>query len=187
MSSGERLVQVPEGLDGERLDAAIARMFGVSRTGAAELIGDGKVLLDGKPTVKSDRVTAGALSPAQPPDPTGLGRRSPHECWVRLVFGSFEARSRRLLSIAKPGRRGIASGIAAVTPRPRSRRPHRSRAGGVLSLDSESLMRVRRLFGQVSLRSQLLDKLTQWLAFLATVLPPCRPKAPSAAFDSYPT
>ena len=58
MSSGERLVYVPEGLDGERLDAAIARMFGVSRTGAAELIGDGKVLIDGKPTVKSDRVTA---------------------------------------------------------------------------------------------------------------------------------
>jgi 23S rRNA pseudouridine1911/1915/1917 synthase len=58
--SPERLVSVPEGLDGERLDAAIARMFGVSRTGAAELIGDGKVLLDGKPAMKSDRVLAGA-------------------------------------------------------------------------------------------------------------------------------
>ena len=70
MSSGERLVYVPEGLDGERLDAAIARMFGVSRTGAAELIGDGKVLIDGKPTVKSDRVTAGAeLSVTLPPPP----------------------------------------------------------------------------------------------------------------------
>ena len=32
---------------------------------------------------------------------------------------------------------------AATTPRPRSKRPHRSRAGEVLSLDSESLMRVR--------------------------------------------
>ena len=70
MSSGERLVSVPEGLDGERLDAAIARMFGVSRTGAAELIGDGKVLIDGKPTIKSDRVTAGAeLSVTLPPPP----------------------------------------------------------------------------------------------------------------------
>ncbi len=70
VSSGERLVYVPEGLDGERLDAAIARMFGVSRTGAAELIGDGKVLIDGKPTVKSDRVTAGAeLSVTLPPPP----------------------------------------------------------------------------------------------------------------------
>jgi 23S rRNA pseudouridine1911/1915/1917 synthase len=70
VSSGERLVSVPEGLDGERLDAAIARMFGVSRTGAAELIGNGKVLLDGKPTVKSDRVTTGAeLSVTLPPPP----------------------------------------------------------------------------------------------------------------------
>jgi 23S rRNA pseudouridine1911/1915/1917 synthase len=58
--SPERLVHIPEGLDGERLDAAIARMFGVSRTGAAELIGDGKVLLDGKSASKSDRVLAGA-------------------------------------------------------------------------------------------------------------------------------
>src|SRR5262245_66256053 len=37
----------------------------------------------------------------------------------------------------------IAFATAAVTPRPRSQRPHRSRAGGVLSLDSESLMGVR--------------------------------------------
>jgi len=68
VSSGERLVSVPEGLDGERLDSAIARMFGVSRTGAAELIGDGKVLLDGKPALKSDRVLAGAeLAVTLPP------------------------------------------------------------------------------------------------------------------------
>jgi hypothetical protein len=29
---------------------------------------------------------AGALSPAQPPCSTERGRRSPHECWVRLVL-----------------------------------------------------------------------------------------------------
>ena len=70
MSSPERLVFVPDGLDGERLDAAIARMFGVSRTGAAELIGDGKVLIDGKLGIKSDRVLAGAeLSVTLPPPP----------------------------------------------------------------------------------------------------------------------
>ena len=58
MSATERLVYVPEGLDGERLDAALARMFGFSRTGAAELIAAGDVLVDGRPAVKSDRVTA---------------------------------------------------------------------------------------------------------------------------------
>jgi 23S rRNA pseudouridine1911/1915/1917 synthase len=70
VTSPERLVLVPDGLDGERLDAAIARMFGVSRTGAAELIGDGKVLVDGKLGIKSDRVLAGAeLSVTLPPPP----------------------------------------------------------------------------------------------------------------------
>jgi 23S rRNA pseudouridine1911/1915/1917 synthase len=70
VTTPERLVLVPDGLDGERLDAAIARMFGVSRTGAAELIGDGKVLIDGKLGIKSDRVLAGAeLSVTLPPPP----------------------------------------------------------------------------------------------------------------------
>ncbi len=31
----QRRVPVPDGLDGERLDAALARMFGLSRTRAA--------------------------------------------------------------------------------------------------------------------------------------------------------
>jgi 23S rRNA pseudouridine1911/1915/1917 synthase len=56
-----RSLPVPDGLDGERLDAALARLFGFSRTRAAELIADGRVQLDGAATAKSDRVTAGAL------------------------------------------------------------------------------------------------------------------------------
>src|ERR1700683_548836 len=72
---GERQLAVPEGLDGERLDAAMARMFGLSRSRAAELIGDGMVLLDGRTAAKSDRVMAGdplqvtlpAPRPAEPP------------------------------------------------------------------------------------------------------------------------
>ncbi len=68
MSQGERHVQIPEGLDGERLDAALARMFGLSRARAAELIGAGQVLLDGQPAAKSDRVLAGApVSVTLPP------------------------------------------------------------------------------------------------------------------------
>jgi 23S rRNA pseudouridine1911/1915/1917 synthase len=70
VSAGERLVLVPEGLDGERLDSAIARMFGFSRSGAADLIAAGDVQLDGRQAVKSDRVTAGAeLSVTLPPPP----------------------------------------------------------------------------------------------------------------------
>jgi 23S rRNA pseudouridine1911/1915/1917 synthase len=55
----ERHLAVPDGLDGERLDAALARMFGLSRARAAELIGDGMVLLGGRAAAKSDRVLAG--------------------------------------------------------------------------------------------------------------------------------
>ncbi len=55
----QRRVPVPEGLDGERLDAAIARMFGLSRAQAAELISSGAVLLGGRPAAKADRVPAG--------------------------------------------------------------------------------------------------------------------------------
>jgi 23S rRNA pseudouridine1911/1915/1917 synthase len=51
---------VPEGLDGERLDAALARLFGISRTRAVELIGQGRVQLDGAAPIKSDRVAAGS-------------------------------------------------------------------------------------------------------------------------------
>ena len=50
---------VPEGLDGERLDAALARMFGLSRASAAELISSGQVLLGGRTAAKSERVPAG--------------------------------------------------------------------------------------------------------------------------------
>ena len=72
---GERLVAVPDGLDGERLDAALARMFGLSRSRAAELIVDGLVLLGGRTASKSDRVLAGdplqvtLPPPAEPPRP----------------------------------------------------------------------------------------------------------------------
>jgi 23S rRNA pseudouridine1911/1915/1917 synthase len=59
MMPDERRIAVPDGLDGERLDAALARMFGLSRSKAAELIGDGLVLLDGRAASKSDRVLAG--------------------------------------------------------------------------------------------------------------------------------
>jgi 23S rRNA pseudouridine1911/1915/1917 synthase len=55
----QRRVAVPEGLDGERLDAALARMFGLSRTAAADLISGGQVLVAGRPADKSDHVPAG--------------------------------------------------------------------------------------------------------------------------------
>ncbi len=70
---GARRVPVPDGLDGERLDAALARMFGLSRTQAADLIGNGGVLIGGLPAVKSDRVPAGEwLEVTLPPPPAAV-------------------------------------------------------------------------------------------------------------------
>ena len=54
-----RVLPVPDGLAGERVDAAMARMFGLSRTRAAELIAAGHVQVDGADVGKSDRVLPG--------------------------------------------------------------------------------------------------------------------------------
>jgi 23S rRNA pseudouridine1911/1915/1917 synthase len=54
-------VTVPESLAGERLDAAMARIFGFSRSRAAELVASGNVTLDGHATAKSERLLSGAV------------------------------------------------------------------------------------------------------------------------------
>jgi 23S rRNA pseudouridine1911/1915/1917 synthase len=55
-----RSLPVPDGLAGERADAAIARLLGFSRNFAAEVIDEGGAILDGNVLAKSDRLVAGA-------------------------------------------------------------------------------------------------------------------------------
>ncbi|KIH98637.1 pseudouridine synthase [Streptomonospora alba] len=65
-----RGMPVPDGVEGERIDAAIARMFGLSRTRAAEIISEGNVAVDGGSVGKSDRLEAGTwLEVTLPPPP----------------------------------------------------------------------------------------------------------------------
>ncbi|UCM87365.1 RluA family pseudouridine synthase [Streptomyces marincola] len=64
-----RALPVPEGLEGERVDAALARMLGFSRTKAAELAAAGKVRLDGAEVGKSERVIGGAWLEVEMPPP----------------------------------------------------------------------------------------------------------------------
>jgi len=64
-----RSVYIPEGLAGERVDVALARLFGVSRTRAGDLVAEGLVLLDGSQPIKSERVEPGALIEATIPAP----------------------------------------------------------------------------------------------------------------------
>ena len=60
MSGQTRALPVPDGLDGMRLDQAISRLFGLSRTAAAAAVESGDVLVDGTPRAKSDRVAGGS-------------------------------------------------------------------------------------------------------------------------------
>ncbi len=53
-----RALSVPEGLVGERVDAALAKLLGFSRTFAAEIIESGGVVADGVVLGKSDRLSA---------------------------------------------------------------------------------------------------------------------------------
>ncbi len=55
-----RTLPVPDGLDGARVDAALAKMLGFSRTFAAEVIEGGGVRMDGRPVGKSDRLRGGS-------------------------------------------------------------------------------------------------------------------------------
>ena len=55
-----RALPVPDGLAGMRLDQAVARLFGLSRTVAAALVDRGDVLVDGVARAKSDKLGAGA-------------------------------------------------------------------------------------------------------------------------------
>jgi 23S rRNA pseudouridine1911/1915/1917 synthase len=64
-----RSLPVPDGLEGERLDAALARLFGFSRSRAAALVEGGHVQLDGGAAAKSDRVRAGGWLEVELPDP----------------------------------------------------------------------------------------------------------------------
>jgi len=64
-----RSLPVPEGLEGERVDAALARLFGLSRTKAADLAAQGQVLLDGEVVGKSARVLTGSWLEVTLPDP----------------------------------------------------------------------------------------------------------------------
>ena len=57
----KRLIPVAESLEGERADAALAKMLGLSRSAAADLLGAGAVICRGEIVSKSHRVVADDL------------------------------------------------------------------------------------------------------------------------------
>ncbi|MFY0405799.1 RluA family pseudouridine synthase [Solicola sp. PLA-1-18] len=73
-----RTFYVPDGLAGERIDAALARLLGVSRTRAADLVADSHVQLDGSVPAKSERVVGGSLLEVSIPHERDVAEIVPH-------------------------------------------------------------------------------------------------------------
>ena len=70
MSNRElRTLSVPEGVAGERIDSALTRVLGLSRTAVVKLLEDGDITTGGKAMPKSDRVTAGQIIEVLMPAP----------------------------------------------------------------------------------------------------------------------
>ncbi|MBJ8341709.1 RluA family pseudouridine synthase [Antrihabitans sp. YC3-6] len=64
-----RSMPVPDGLDGMRVDAGLARLLGLSRTAVATMAEEGAVLVDGVPVAKSDRLGGGSWLEVALPEP----------------------------------------------------------------------------------------------------------------------
>jgi 23S rRNA pseudouridine1911/1915/1917 synthase len=72
-----RLITIPEGLDQERIDAALSRVLGFSRSAIVSLIEEGAITRHGKPYTKSDRVSDGEILEVLMPAPKGPAALEP--------------------------------------------------------------------------------------------------------------
>ena len=69
MSRETRMMPVPDGLAGMRVDAGLSKLLGLSRTVVAELAEAGDISQDGRSVGKSDRLAAGAWLDVTLPEP----------------------------------------------------------------------------------------------------------------------
>ena len=76
-ATSSRLMPVPEGLDGLRLDVALSRLFGLSRTAAAQLVDGGDVTLDGVAVARSAQVHEGSWLEVTMPEPVNAPTTPP--------------------------------------------------------------------------------------------------------------
>ncbi len=80
-----RRLPVPEGLVGERLDVALSRMLGLSRTAAAELVDAGHVRVDERAVARAERLAQGQWIDVEFPDVEADREPEPVE-GMRIVF-----------------------------------------------------------------------------------------------------
>ena len=69
MSREARTLSVPEGVAGERIDSALTRVLGLSRTAIVRLLEDGDITTGGRAMTKSERVTDGQIIEVLMPEP----------------------------------------------------------------------------------------------------------------------
>jgi 23S rRNA pseudouridine1911/1915/1917 synthase len=89
-------VQVGQSLDGERIDAAVAVLTGMSRSQATSAIEHGRVSRNGKPVKKSDRVATGDRLVIEQETPSGYDASS-DRVTVPIIF-----RDDHILVVDKP-------------------------------------------------------------------------------------
>lgn len=121
-----KALPVPDGLEGERVDAAVARLLGLSRTRAAEIAADGAISVDHQVVGKSDRVSAGQWLEVQLPD--RLGPRQPEVKPVEVPGLRIVHEDTEIIVVDKPlgvaahpsvgwGGPDVVSGLAAAGKR----------------------------------------------------------------------
>ncbi|MBT8224243.1 MAG: RluA family pseudouridine synthase [Dactylosporangium sp.] len=121
-ASGERRsLPVPDGLDGTRLDQAIARLFGLSRTVAVALVEAGDVQVDGAAARKSERIAAGSWLEVTLPAPPSAERVAPQPVpGLRVVHSDTDIvvvdKPVGVAAHASPGWTGptVTAGLAAM-------------------------------------------------------------------------
>ena len=117
--SDTRLMPVPDALVGERVDAALSRILGLSRSRCSELILDGNVTINGTPASKSDRLGESDLleitipEPETPDDivvvnkPVGVAAHSGPGWTGPTVVGNLAAAGYRITTHGPVERQGI--------------------------------------------------------------------------------
>ncbi|WP_043534276.1 RluA family pseudouridine synthase [Actinomyces polynesiensis] len=126
------MLPVPDGLVGERVDVALSRLLGLSRTRAGELATEGLVLVDGEARAKSSRLPEGGLIEVEIPEdrpaptpvtgmrilyddddvvvvdkPVGVAAHTGPGWTGPTVLGNLEAAGYRISTSGPPERQGI--------------------------------------------------------------------------------
>ena len=72
-----KVISIPEGLDQERVDAALARLLGLSRSTVVTLIENEEIFRSGKAVTKSDKVSTADVLEILMPEAKGAPQLTP--------------------------------------------------------------------------------------------------------------